>query len=95
LAHRWTEGALAAAPFDVTILRDGLHAEAPVALALLAPRGEGAGEFATPWGDGRASVVARDDLADAAARIAAEVLTDIVAGSISRHAERTYKLSGT
>jgi uncharacterized protein YbjT (DUF2867 family) len=95
LAHRWTEGALAAAPFDVTILRNGLHVEAPVALALLAPRGEGAGEFAAPWGDGRASVVARDDLADAAARIAAEVLTDIEAGSISRHAERTYELSGT
>jgi NAD(P)H dehydrogenase (quinone) len=95
LAHRWTEIALAAAPCDVTILRNGLYAEVPVALALLAARGERIDEFTAPWGDGRASVVTRDDLADAAARIASEVQADIQASGSSRHADRTYELSGT
>jgi NAD(P)H dehydrogenase (quinone) len=95
LAHRWTEAALAAAPLDVTVLRNGLYAEVPVALALLAASGEDPHEFTAPWGDGRASVVTRDDLADAAARIASEVQADIDAGGSSRHADRTYELSGT
>jgi uncharacterized protein YbjT (DUF2867 family) len=93
LAHRWTEAALAAARFDVTIVRNGLYAEVPVTLARLTATDEGSDEFAAPWGDGRACVVARDDLADAAARIASEVQADIDASGITRHADRTYELA--
>jgi len=50
--------------------------------------------FAAPLGDGRMPVVAREDLADVAARVAAEVQADLDAGGPSRHAGRTYELEG-
>ncbi|WP_246063995.1 NAD(P)H-binding protein [Nonomuraea longispora] len=34
LPHRWTEARLAEAPFEVTILRNGLYAEIPVGVAV-------------------------------------------------------------
>jgi NAD(P)H dehydrogenase (quinone) len=82
VAHRWTEARLAAAPFDVTILRNGLYGEIPAGMALSAVE---SGVFAAPWGDGRMPVVARADLADVAARVAVES---------SPHVGRTYELEG-
>jgi len=40
------------------------------------------------------SVVAREDLADVAVRVAAETHRDLEAGGRSRHADRTYELEG-
>lgn len=95
LPHRWTEARLAGAPFDVTILRNGLYAEIPAGLALAsADATVTTGVFAAPWGNGRMSVVAREDLADVAARIAIEVRADLTAGGPSPHAGRTYELEG-
>lgn len=93
LAHRWTEARLADAPLDVTILRNGLYAEVPVALAV-GFTAQPDGVFAAPWGDGAVSVVHRDDLAEVAARVAAEVHDDVRAGRASRHAGRVYELTG-
>lgn len=93
LAHRWTEARLAGAPFDVTILRNGLYAEVPVALAV-GFTAQPDGVFAASWGDGAVSVVHRDDLADVAARVAAEVHDDVRAGRRSGHAGRVYELAG-
>jgi NAD(P)H dehydrogenase (quinone) len=93
LAHRWTEARLAEASFDVTILRNGLYAEIPAGLAL-ASAAATTGVFAAPFGDGRISVVAREDLADVAARIAAKADADLTAGAPSGHAGRTYELAG-
>ncbi|MCD0451109.1 NmrA family NAD(P)-binding protein [Actinocorallia sp. API 0066] len=96
-AHRWTERRLAAAPFDVTVLRNGLYAE--IAAGLAADSAVGAAEtgvFAAPFGvDGRLPVVARADLADAAVRVAADSARDLAAGRASRHAGRVYELEGT
>jgi NAD(P)H dehydrogenase (quinone) len=95
LPHRWTEARLAAAPFDVTILRNGLYAEVPVGLAMAGAESAAAtGVFAAAFGDGRVSVVARDDLADVAVRVAAETLRDLETEGRSRHAGRTYELEG-
>jgi NAD(P)H dehydrogenase (quinone) len=95
LAHRWTEARLAAALFDSTILRNGLYAEIPAGIALAAAESAAAtGVFRAPLGCGRMSVVAREDLADAAARIAVEVQRSLDAGERSRHAGRTLELDG-
>jgi len=95
LPHRWTEARLADAPFDVTILRNGLYPEVPAGLAAAGagPAAE-TGVFSAPLGTGRVSVVAKQDLADAAVRVAAESARDLAAGSRSRHAGRTYELEG-
>jgi len=82
LAHRWTEERLAAAPFDVTVLRNGLYAEIP---ASLVPAAAASGVFAAPWGDGKLAVVAREDLADVAAAVAVNP---------ADHVGRTYELEG-
>ncbi|MFB4295872.1 NmrA family NAD(P)-binding protein [Actinomadura sp. NTSP31] len=95
LAHRWTEARLAAAPFDVTVLRNGLYAETPVGLAVMgAASAAETGVFAAPLGAGRVSVVAREDLADVAVRVAAETQEDLAAGGRGRHAGKTYELEG-
>lgn len=95
LAHRWTEARLAEAPFDVTVLRNGLYAELPADLALVGAAGAAeSGVFAAPFGQGRMSVVAREDLAAVAVRVAAESWHDVVAGGSRRHAGRTYELEG-
>ncbi|MGW0483441.1 NmrA family NAD(P)-binding protein [Nonomuraea sp. NPDC003214] len=95
LPHRWTESRLAAAPFDVTILRNGLYGEVPVGLAATAAASAGqSGVFAAPFGAGKVSVVAKEDLADVAVRVAADIHRDLAAGRHSRHAGRTYELEG-
>lgn len=95
LAHRWTEARLAEAAFDVTVLRNGLYAEIPADLALAgATFAAESGVFAAPFGDGRVSVVARDDLAAVAVRVAAETWSDLTAGAPRRHAGKTYELEG-
>ena len=95
LPHRWTEKRLAAAPFEVTILRNGLYAEVPVGLAVAgAAASAESGVFAAPFGTGRISVVAREDLAEVAVRVAAETERDLVAGRRSRHAGKVYELEG-
>ncbi|MBC6459378.1 NmrA family NAD(P)-binding protein [Actinomadura sp. HBU206391] len=96
LAHRWTEARLAEAPFDVTILRNGLYAEIAAGIAAgAAGTAAATGVFAAPFGDGKVSVVAREDLADVAARVAAEAHADLAADGRRRHAGRTYELVGT
>ncbi|QYC37655.1 Quinone oxidoreductase 2 [Nonomuraea coxensis DSM 45129] len=93
--HRWTEARLAAAPFEVTILRNGLYAEIPAGLAALgAATAAETGVFAAALGAGRMSTVAREDLADVAVRVTAEIQHDLAAGRRSRHAGRTYELEG-
>ncbi|MEV0346508.1 NmrA family NAD(P)-binding protein [Nonomuraea sp. NPDC050680] len=95
LAHRWTEARLAEAPFDVTVLRNGLYAEIPAGLALFgAAAAAESGVFAAPFGEGRVSVVARQDLATVAARVAAQAWRDVTSGGARRHAGRTYELEG-
>ncbi|MCP3821655.1 NAD(P)H-binding protein [Streptomyces sp. A3M-1-3] len=81
LPHRWTERRLRESALDWTILRNGLYAEL---LALLAPPGPD-GRITAPLGSGRLAAVAREDLADAAARVAV---------SAAEHAERVYELVG-
>lgn len=93
--HRWTESRLAAAPFDVTVLRNGLYTDVPVGLAAAAAEATAdTGVFAAPFGDGRISVVARQDLADVAVRVAAEADRELRAGAHSSHAGQTYELEG-
>ncbi|KPM53406.1 hypothetical protein ACG83_22065 [Frankia sp. R43] len=95
LAHRWTETRLADAPFDVTVLRNGLYSE--LAAGMLAPKAKNAvhtGVLTMPWGTGRLATVAREDLAEAAARVAAETDADLRAGRRGRHAGRSYELEG-
>ncbi|PRY43677.1 NmrA family NAD(P)-binding protein [Umezawaea tangerina] len=82
LAHRWTEARLAAAPFAVTVLRNGLYAEIPASLAVAAAE---SGVLEVPWGEGRLSVVAREDLADVTAKVAL---------SSADHVGRCYELEG-
>lgn len=95
LPHRWTERRLADAPFAVTVLRNGLYAEVPVGLATAsAASAVTTGVFAAPFGTGRVTVVAREDLADVAVRIAAESDQDLEAGVRGRHGNRTYELEG-
>ncbi|MEV0292292.1 NmrA family NAD(P)-binding protein [Nocardia sp. NPDC050710] len=93
--HRSTEALLRSAPFDVTVLRDGLYPEVPVGLGLAAAESvTDTGIFAAPLGAGRVSVVAKQDLADIAVRIAGESERDVAAGFRSRHAGKTYELEG-
>ncbi|SEU33894.1 NAD(P)H-binding protein [Nonomuraea wenchangensis] len=93
--HRWTEARLAAASFEVTILRNGLYAEIPAGLAVLgAATAAESGVFTAALGTGRMTAVAREDLADVAVRVAAEIRHDLAAGRRSRHAGRTYELEG-
>jgi uncharacterized protein YbjT (DUF2867 family) len=95
LPHRWTEDRLANGPFEATILRNGLYSEVPLGLALTgAATAAETGVFAAPFGDGRVSVVAKEDLADIAVRVAAETDRGLAAGDRSRHAGRTYELEG-
>ncbi|MFI6320864.1 NAD(P)H-binding protein [Nonomuraea sp. NPDC050556] len=95
LPHRWTEARLAAGPYDVTILRNGLYTEVPVGLATAgAASAATTGVFAAPFGTGRVSVVAREDLADVAVRVATETHQDLTSGARSRHAGKTYELEG-
>lgn len=95
LPHRWTENRLAAAPFEATVLRNGLYAEVPVGLAVAgAAASAESGVFAAPFGTGRISVVAREDLAEVAVRVAAETDRDLAAGRRSRHAGKVYELAG-
>ncbi|MTE14658.1 NmrA family NAD(P)-binding protein [Nocardia aurantiaca] len=93
--HLWTEKQLAAASFDVTVLRNGFYSELPVSLAAGAAESAAAtGVFAAPFGTGRISGVSREDLAAVAVRVAAEIERDLRAGSGSAHAGRTYELEG-
>jgi NAD(P)H dehydrogenase (quinone) len=95
LAHRLTEARLGEAPFHVTVLRNGLYAELLAGIVLAgAEQAAATGIFASPWGAGRLAVVAREDLADVAARVAAESQADVAAGARSRHGGRTYELEG-
>ncbi|WP_214412812.1 NAD(P)H-binding protein [Sphaerisporangium fuscum] len=96
LPHRWTEARLAAAPFATTILRNALYAEIPAGLALLAAASAAStGVFRAPFGQGTVPVVAREDLAEAAARVAAETQRALSAGQDGPHAGRCYELEGT
>jgi uncharacterized protein YbjT (DUF2867 family) len=93
--HRWTERRLNAGSFTTTILRNGLYTEVPVGLAMAgAAQAAATGEFAAPFGDGRVSVVAKEDLADATVRVASESAHDLGRARPSRHAGRTYELEG-
>ncbi|GLW99295.1 NAD(P)H-binding protein [Microtetraspora sp. NBRC 16547] len=95
LPHRWTEARLAEASFDVTILRNGLYAEVPVGLATTsAALAAETGVFAAAFGAGQVSVVAKEDLADVAVRVAAEIQRDLSASRRSHHAGKTYELEG-
>ncbi|GAA1936270.1 NmrA family NAD(P)-binding protein [Kitasatospora viridis] len=95
LAHRWTEERLAAAPFAHTVLRNGLYTNVP--LGLVGPQlaqAAATGVLRAPLGGGRISVVVKQDLADAAVRVAAEAQRDLAADRRHRHAGRVYELEG-
>ncbi|WP_040814676.1 NmrA family NAD(P)-binding protein [Nocardia concava] len=93
--HLWTEKQLAAAPFDVTVLRNGFYSELTVGLAADAVESASAtGVFAAPFGTGRISGVSRQDLAEVAVRVAAETERALKADEVSPHAGRTYELEG-
>ncbi|MGK4582217.1 NAD(P)H-binding protein [Kitasatospora sp. HPMI-4] len=95
LPHRWTESALAAAPPAWTVLRNGIYAEFAAGLAAAGTRvAVDEGVFRLPWGQGSLPVVAREDLAEAAARVAREAQQAIDGGEPSPHAGRTYELEG-
>lgn len=81
LAHRWTERRLQASTLDWTILRNGLYAELFGQLA--APVD---GVINAPFGDGALAAVAREDLSDIAALVAADP---------SAHRNVVYELAGT
>lgn len=96
LPHRWSEDRFAAGPFTTTMLRNGLYPEVLAGLAAAGAADAAAtGVFAAPFGQGRMSVVAKQDLAAAAIRVAAESDRDLAAGQPSRHADRVYELEGT
>jgi NAD(P)H dehydrogenase (quinone) len=95
LPHRVTENRLAAAPFAVTVLRNGLYAELLAGVAAAgAATAAATGVFPAAFGSGRVSVVARADLADVAVRVAAEAQRDVAAGGANRHAGKVYELAG-
>ncbi|WP_328771550.1 NAD(P)H-binding protein [Streptomyces sp. NBC_00286] len=81
LAHRATERLVRTSGLPWTILRNGLYAELFGGLLMWA--GTGA---ESAFGDGALAAVAREDLADAAA---------IVAANPTRHSGRVYDLVGT
>ncbi|MEV4344553.1 NAD(P)H-binding protein [Actinoplanes sp. NPDC049596] len=82
LAHRWTERRLSRSPIPSVVLRNGLYTE--LLLDLTAPGDDGV--ITAPLGTGRLAAVAREDLADVAARVTADAPV---------HAGRTYELVGT
>ncbi|MEU6377464.1 NmrA family NAD(P)-binding protein [Streptomyces sp. NPDC046909] len=95
LPHRWTEQRLARGPFALTVLRNGLYPEVPAGLAATGAAGAAeTGVFSASLGTGRISVVAKQDLADAAVRVAAETERALAAGVPGPHAGRTYELEG-
>ncbi|MFF0310032.1 NAD(P)H-binding protein [Streptosporangium sp. NPDC004379] len=79
-AHRATERLVRASGLPWTILRNGLYAELFGGLLMWA--GDG---LESPFGDGALAAVAREDLADAAA---------VVAAGAARHGGRVYDLVG-
>ena len=81
LAHRATERLVRTSALPWTILRNGLYAELFGGLLIWA--GDG---VESAFGDGALAAVAREDLADAAA---------IVAANPTRHSGRVYDLVGT
>lgn len=80
LAHRATEQLIRASGLGWTILRNGLYAELFGALLMWAPDA-----LESPFGHGALSAVARADLAEAAA---------IVAADPARHTGKVYDLVG-
>lgn len=83
LAHRWTERRLKAGRADWTILRNGIYAEMSIPDAAQAAA---TGSLTAPLGDGGLAAVAREDLADVAAKVLAEP---------GEHRGKTYELVGT
>jgi NAD(P)H dehydrogenase (quinone) len=81
LAHRATERLVRASGLPWTILRNGLYAELFGGLLMWADDG-----VESAFGDGAVAAVARQDLAEAAA---------IVAADPARHSGRVYDLVGT
>lgn len=81
LAHRWTERRLQRSSLAWTILRNGLYAEL---FGQLAAPVEGV--IRAPFGAGALAAVAREDLADIAAQVAADPMS---------HRNRSYELTGT
>lgn len=81
LAHRWTERRLQESTLDWTILRNGLYAELFGQLA--APHN---GVISAPFGNGALAAVAREDLAEVAALVAADP---------AAHRNSVYELAGT
>jgi NAD(P)H dehydrogenase (quinone) len=81
LAHRATERLVRASGLPWTMLRNGLYAELFGGLLTWTGRG-----VESAFGDGALAAVAREDLADAAA---------IVAANPERHGGRVYDLAGT
>jgi NAD(P)H dehydrogenase (quinone) len=79
-AHRWTERRLRSSTLSWTIMRNGLYAE--LFGSLLTRRSSA---LISAFGDGELAAVAREDLADAAA---------VVAADPARHAGRVYELVG-
>jgi NAD(P)H dehydrogenase (quinone) len=95
LPHRWTEAALAKAPLDATVLRNGLYVEVPAGLGLAgAPAAAQSGVFRAPWGRGTVPVVARQDLVDVAVKVARETQQAITEDRTSPHAGKVYELDG-
>lgn len=82
LTHRWTERRLMAGRADWTILRNGLYAELAIAGAAQAAS---TGRYDGPMGDGRWAAVARQDLADVAAKVTADAAS---------HRGKVYELVG-
>lgn len=81
LAHRWTENRIRSGSIPWTILRNGLYAE--LIAHLLTPV---SGVITAPFGYGSVAAVARDDLALAAATVAA---------TPEPHTEKIYDLVGS
>ncbi|MGK5627460.1 NAD(P)H-binding protein [Streptomyces sp. URMC 123] len=81
LAHRATERLVRASGLPWTILRNGLYAELFGGLLIWTDHG-----LESPFGDGALAAVAREDLAEAAA---------VVAANPARHSGRVYDLVGT
>ena len=81
LAHRWTERRLRRSQVSSVVLRNGLYTE--LLLDLTTPGADGV--ITAPLGSGRLAAVAREDLADVAARVTRDP---------QAHAGRTYELVG-
>lgn len=88
MTHRYAERLLESSGMDYTLLRNGLYAEVVAPLAAQACL---TGVLDVPLGTGRIALVSRQDLAEAAARVAAEADAD----AAGPHRGRTYELAGT